>query len=90
MWLQKLPLRSESVFSASTWASPGYQFRELFPIYGSEHAGFPDERAGQAGSRPQMDGTLYATRGDARDDCGLRYKGVAIIEMWPETLQTES
>jgi hypothetical protein len=90
MHLPKLPLRSESTFSASTWASPGYTFESLFPIYGGEYAGFPDEAQGQAGLKPQLDGTLYASRNDARDDCGKRYRGIAIIEFWPIHLQSKT
>lgn len=83
MRLPKLPLRFESIFSASTWASPGYSFESLFPIHGSEYAGFSDEGVGQTGWRPQLDGTLYASRDDARDACGKRYRGIAVVELWP-------
>lgn len=83
MRLPKLPLRFESTFSASTWASSGYSFESLFPISGSEYTGFPDEGAGLAGWQPQMDGTLYASRDQARDACGKQYRGIAIAELWP-------
>lgn len=89
MRLPKLPLDFESIFNASTWASPGYSFESLFPIYGSEYAGFSDERVGQPGWRAQMDGTLYASRDDARDDCGKRYRGIAVAELWPIHLQSK-
>lgn len=90
MYLPKLPLRIESLFTASTWASPGYVFNDLFPISGSEYTGFPDQDAGQTGWKPQMDGTLYASRDDARDACGSTYRGIAIAELWPVHLLSEN
>jgi hypothetical protein len=78
--IPELPLRSKSTFCASTWATPGYSFVDLFPICGSEHYGFADETVGQQGWRPQMDGTLYASLTDARADCERRYRGFPILE----------
>jgi hypothetical protein len=78
--IPELPLRKESMFYASTWASPGYSYADLFPIYGGEYHGFPDEWVGQQGWRPQMDGTLFASLEDARHDCQKRYRGIPVVE----------
>ncbi|MBI3438437.1 MAG: hypothetical protein HY054_07275 [Proteobacteria bacterium] len=78
--IPELPLRASSNFYASTWTSPGYSFTDLFPIYGGEHHGFPDEDVGQQGWCPQMDGTVYASLDDARADWGKRYRGIPVVE----------
>lgn len=78
--IPELRLRANSTFYASTWASHGYSFVDLFPIPGGEHHGFPDEDVGKQGWRPQMDGTLYASLEDARADREKRYRGFPVVE----------